>query len=245
MRRYFFESSIGLNSDLKIDGELFKHIFKVCRRKEGDHFELLSDGEAYLVEVSKVLKNEALVRVLEKRKLNELKKPHIHLVLANPKPAVFERVLEKSVELGVKSIRLIISENSFFKSIDKLKLKEKRALKITKQAMQQSGRGESLTLEEPKTLKDFLEDFKSMKDTEGVFFYEAESADFSVSSINLDKSALSCHLLIGGEGGFTEAEAALVRSSGFKSISLGEQILRVETACVAGVSILKFVSRTW
>ena len=48
------------------------------------------------------------------------------------------------------------------------------------------------------------------------------------------------HLPIGPEGGWTDAEIAAARAAGFLEASLGENILRTETAVLASMAILGF-----
>lgn len=246
MRRYIFEENLKVGKSLKIEGEIFKHIFTVCRRSVGDHFELLSkDGRAYLVQVESREKNSASLKVKESRELPRIKKPYIHLVLANPRPAVFESVIEKAVELGVKSIYPITTENSFLKNIQKLRKKEGRFEKIIKQALQQTGRIEGLNLAEASDLQSFLKIFSEMKKTRGYLFYEAPVEQGAVQIPEEEADIENIFILIGGEGGFLHEEALAAVSAGFEAFLLGEQILRVETACVAGISILKSKLGIW
>ncbi|MGH1467766.1 MAG: RsmE family RNA methyltransferase [Bdellovibrionales bacterium] len=248
MRRYFIDQKISIQETVVIDGDLFKHIFKVCRCDIGGKFELLSQDSAYLVEVKSVAKNLAEVLVLEKRLVPKLKKPHIHLVLANPRPAVFEGVVEKAVELGVKSIQPITTQKSFYKSIEKLKLKESRIQKIIIHAMQQTGRVEPLEMKKGLELKEFLKLFKeavSSDKTQGFMFYEALGDGSSDIGGGALEAVEDVFVLVGGEGGFTAEEAQRAVLAGFSALLLGEQILRVETACVAGISILKSKFSAW
>ena len=75
-------------------------------------------------------------------------------------------------------------------------------------------------------------------------FYEDESKG-SLTLENLSKPIQDIYILIGSEGGFSIEESRLAQNSGFRSISLGDQILRVETACVASISILKSSYGIW
>lgn len=245
MRRYWVEGQLKEGELFKVSGDSFTHIFKVCRLGLGQKFEILQPSGAYLVEVKEISKSFSLVLVLERRDVAPLKTPYIHLILANPKPSVLEAVLEKSVELGVKSIRLLASENSFFKNIDKVKAKQKRIDKIKTQAMQQSGRLEPLELLEPDTYQNFLESTSLKKEDRAYILYEASEEKSGFKGAETSSSVKNIYLLVGGEGGFTREEALKAKEKGFREISLGEQILRVETACVAGVSILKSKFDAW
>lgn len=245
MRRYFYEGFLAENSTALLKGEIFKHIFRVCRHKEGEQFELLSGGRAFLVEALEIQKSEACVKILSERQLPSIPKPYVHLVLANPKPAVFASVLEKMVELNVKSVRPLISQNSFFKSLSRLEQKEKRFERIVKQAMQQSGRGESLDILPSKRLDEFLYEYRSLcpKKNVGYVFYE-DKALWQKRNIER-KGVENIYVLVGGEGGLTLDEVKSAYESGLLIIHLGHQILRVETACVAGISILKSKFKVW
>ena len=247
MRRYWWPSEAmrdKTKEKLFIEGDLFKHIFKVCRRSKGDHFELLDENKAHLVQVLEVEKKKALVSIKSSRKLTPLKKPYIHLVLSFSNPKVIDRVLEKSVELGVRSFQLISTQNSFLKDQRNLVLKTGRAEKIIKQTMQQSGRGEPLKLKSPASLEKFLEEFKSKSSKIGFMFYEGESE--VLKGLEAKKNDVeNVFILIGSEGGFSLEESQAVRKSGFEILSLGDQVLRVETACVASISILKSSFGIW
>jgi 16S rRNA (uracil1498-N3)-methyltransferase len=48
----------------------------------------------------------------------------------------------------------------------------------------------------------------------------------------------SLALAVGPEGGWTEEEVKILEGAGWKSVSLGETILRTETAAIAGVAVV-------
>ncbi len=252
MRRYILNQQISVGDFVTIKEALFKHIFKVCRRDEGDSFELLSKGFAYLVEVKLIQKSFAKVFVKSKRKITKIKKPYIHLVLAHPRPVVFESVVQKAVELGVKSIYPITTEKSFFKNVEKLKLKENRIQTIITQAMQQTGRCEDLKVYQTSDLKSFLKEFKlsfHSGKAKGFIFYEAletnKPLELNFKEEGEQQGCENIFILIGGEGGFLAKEVFSAVLVGFQALFLGQQVLRVETACVAGISILKSKFKIW
>ena len=47
-------------------------------------------------------------------------------------------------------------------------------------------------------------------------------------------------IFVGSEGGFSEGEAQFLTDLGLYPVTLGRQILRVETACMTLVSVLKY-----
>ena len=196
-----------------------------------------------LVEIQEKTKKKAIAQVIGKRPLPTLKKPWIHLALSLPKLSTFETVLEKSVEMGVHSVHPFTSERSFFKDIHKISSqRQKRWQKQILSACEQTGRGEPLHLSSVKTFTTLLSEYQNQKNPIGFFFYEAENHQtlHKFSSWNFQKYD---HLwvFIGSEGGFSKKEASeLTKKHGLNLVTLGPQVLRVETACVYSIGILKY-----
>lgn len=251
MRRYYLnQQNLEIQSELTIDGESFHHIFDVCRQQVGNHFELLTTaGDAFLVQVKDISKKRATVQVLEKRSLPKPQKPWIHLVLSVPKIATFESVLEKAVEMGVKSIQPFVSDYSFVKSIQNYPVeKEKRWLKIIQQATQQSARGDLIDLQNVQSLDQFLKNAPWKQDHSlGVFAFEGECPMTLKNYIqnwksqNQDgKNLQNIYIIVGSEGGFSQNEVANFKQLDLQPVTLGDQVLRVETACMSLISALKY-----
>jgi 16S rRNA (uracil1498-N3)-methyltransferase len=72
---------------------------------------------------------------------------------------------------------------------------------------------------------------------EGAFAVSASRSDREAPE---DSAAIAVALAIGPEGGWTESEIAAARAAGFVEASLGENILRTETAVLAAMAILSF-----
>lgn len=249
MRRYLTDEPLAQDTDVTLKGDTFHHIHVVCRLGVGDVFELLNahQSQAFLVKVQMVGKSEMVVRVLETRALPLLKPPYVHLVLNYPKPKVFDAVLEKAVELGVAKIWPVLSDYSFFRTADKLKGKEGRWEKIVRSAMQQSGRFQPLEMAPVQPLERFLAEQKSSlfaEDSLALAFYEGEAPLLSefFNTQPLSASIQNIWVFVGSEGGFSFAEIDRFKSLQIPSVSLGDQVLRVETACVSIVSVLRYMS---
>mgnify|MGYP000911175040 CR=1 FL=1 len=249
MRRYWLDINLQIGEQLVIDKDLFHHIFDVCRVGKDQHFELLnSSGQGFLVHVDNVEKKRATVSVVEVRKIPELKYPHIHLFMSMPKFATLESVMEKAVEMGVHSIHPFYSEFSFVKSMQEkdLQHKQERWQKIIVSATQQSGRGELMKLSNPFAWKDFSQKINQLAIDQCLFFYEGDSALNAKQAIaqfkekQKDKPIKNIGLVIGSEGGFSTNEIKGLEGLGLSPVTLGSQVLRVETACLTGLSILKY-----
>lgn len=247
MRRYWIDSRDKSGDTVVFKGDVHHHIFDVCRQETGHQFEVLTeDGRAYLVEVLRTDKKSAEARVLEERVIPPLKTPLIKIALSVPRFPVMDAVLEKAVELGVKAIQPVFSDFSFVRASDSLSDgKLQRWEKIIRSATQQSGRGELMKLEPAVKLDDFLKTANRSGRFVGLFAYEGPSILGVREELTRIKKATPAGLdeiwlFIGSEGGFSTREVSLFEDLGLKPVTLGAQVLRVETACMALVSVLKY-----
>lgn len=246
MRRYWLEQD-SIHKDksaVEITGDVFHHICDVCRQKVGDRFEVLGiKGKAILVELTEVKKKAATAKIISEREIATLQHPHIHLIISLPRPAVFDSVIERAVELGVASIQPVYSDFSFFREpSEALNKKTSRWEKIVMSATQQCGRSELMEIKLPVKLEKILGNFNPNDAAAGLFAYEGEGGIALQNAIHMHKASApqNIWLFIGSEGGFSQEEVSLFKAKGLAPVTLGEQVLRVETACLALVSIIKY-----
>lgn len=245
MRRYWINTKDIFQDKVNFHGDSFHHIFDVCRQQVGAKFEVLTEeAKAYLVEVLEVTKKTALAQIIETRQIPPLKEPHIHLALCLSRFPVMDAIMEKAVELGVKSIQPLFSDFSFVRTGEKLSPnKLERWDKIIVSATQQSGRGDLMKVLPVKTLQEHLKSINPAAGSVGLFAYEGES-QVSIKDYvtNLKKSTTprDIWIFIGSEGGFSDQEVQRLGTLGLHPVTLGNQVLRVETACMALVSVLKY-----
>lgn len=247
MRRYWIEPQDKAGDTVVFRGEIHHHIFDVCRQEQGSRFEVLTDeGKAFLVEVTRLDRKSAEAHVLEERQIPPLKNPLLRMVISIPRFPVMDAVLEKAVELGVKSVHPVFSQFSFVRNEASLSdNKFQRWEKIIRSATQQSGRGERMELVPPQTLENFLKSFNRNPQPLGLFAYEGPST-LSIKDELQRRRQLNPEVpqevwfFVGSEGGFSHQEVELFRQHGLQPVTLGPQVLRVETACMAMVSVLKY-----
>lgn len=247
MRRYWIEKKDLFADQVNFTGDVFHHIFDVCRQDVGSKFEVLTeDSKAYFVEVTQVTKKNATARVLEERDIPALKTPHVHIALSVSRFPVMDAVMEKAVELGVTSIQPFFSEFSFVRKGDKIsENKVERWDKIVKSATQQSGRGDLMKVL-PVISIEKLSVFTNRNDSQvGLFAYEGPSTLSIKEYCNKVKAdhpegIKDIWIIVGSEGGFSHGEVQKFTELGLHPVTLGQQVLRVETACMALVSVLKY-----
>jgi len=243
MRRYWVEEESIAGDRFILKGDTFHHIVDVCRMGKGDKFEILNEkGMIYFVELENVSKKHADGKILESRKAPEQKRPHIVLALSVPRFNVIDNVIEKAVELGVSRIQPFTSDFSFIRNAKDLTPQRlQRWDKIVKSAAQQTGRADLLKIEAVKTLPQTVEQFNRNSRALGLWAYEGEG-ELSLKEA-LQKAPRDLEevwVFVGSEGGFSRQEIEFAKNNGFPPLTLGDQVLRVETACVALISVIKY-----
>lgn len=252
MRRYWIkknqiEESLNQKKRVSFYDEQFHHIFDVCRQQVGHHFEVITeDSKAFLVEVTQVSKKMAQAEIIEERLIPELAKPHIHVLLSLPRYAVIDSTIERCVEMGVSSITPFVSDYSFIRKEKELPAgKLERWNKIVISATQQCGRGELLKINELTRFSEAIKAINLNSQNWCLFAYEGKTQSPIKDELLRLKSLFAClpdniYVLVGSEGGFSTAEVEKIDSLGLRPVTLGAQILRVETACLTLVSVLKY-----
>jgi len=244
MRKYWLDSAFKTDQAVVIEGDPFHHIFDVCRQSVGSQFEVLfGDGQAHLVEVLEVKKKQALARILESRKLPEIPRPHLKLFVSVPRFPVMEALIEKCVELVCSEIQPFISDFSFVRKGDAIpQSKIDRWKKIVISATQQSGRGELMPLLPVISLEVALEKLNQKQEAKGLFFYEGAGHKDLKTYLRHEDFCKSRELwvFVGSEGGYSSTEVEVFSKMGVPPLSLGEQVLRVETACISILAVLKY-----
>lgn len=243
MRRYWIDDQKWESDTLTIFGDSYHHIFTVCRTESGEKFEVIGvDQKAHFVEVVEVKKKDAKAKRISSRSIPALPLPELHLVLAIPRPAIIPTILEKAVEMGVHSVHLIFTERSYFRHGQGKDLNWGKYRKGIVKALQQSGRGQPMELRTPIKFKEKITEINRQPKVECLFPFEGVAQEDLKNRMNeLRKfSPEKIYFFIGSEGGFSADEVKLMQDAGIKPVSLGPQVLRVETACVAVATVLKY-----
>lgn len=250
LRRYWVETKDHFGEQVNFANETFHHIFGVCRQEVGSKFEVITElSKAFLVEVTYIGKKTATALVLEERIIAALPEPHIHIALSISRFPVMDAVMEKAVEMGVKSILPFFSEFSFVRKEEKISTnKIERWEKIIRSATQQCGRGELMTVHPSVAWDDLFSQINLDEQNRGLFAYEGSSTrgikDYLKTFRSNPATGLApvknIWLFVGSEGGFSHREVELMKQKELEPVTLGNQVLRVETACIALVAALKY-----
>ncbi len=154
------------------------------------------------------------------------------LYMAIIKNSNFDLVVEKATELGVSKIVPIVTERTV-----KSGLNFERLRKLTIEASEQSGRIDIPEISENMNLDNALSDAKQLIENKSVFFGHISREDMGfVETKSSDLAPVA--LFIGPEGGWTDEEVIKFADVGVIPLTLGQFVLRAETAAIVGVSML-------
>ncbi len=235
MRRRFFVEKFE-NHHATMEGEAAHHLGRVLRAQPGQLYELSDGTKVWLGRIETVSRDEVDFSLLE-----ELAAPRsaleTTLLLSVVKFDSFEWALEKATELGVNTIVPLAAARSEKALLAAAIKRAERWKKLLLEASQQSRRV-MLPLLQPVTKPEAA--FQACSASLRIFLSEAPGTK-PLRKILQDQRAASAALAIGPEGGWTDAELAAARDAGFLDASLGNLILRTETAVVASLANLQFV----
>jgi len=211
------------------------HAMHVLRLGVGGAAELF-DGRGGLADgtIVEARHGKVSVAVVGRRHAGTRPRPVIHLAFAVPKGKRLDWLLEKATELAAGSLTPVSFERSVVEPGELGGAKRERWLGHCVAAAKQSALAWLPELHEPQPLKDFLARFAQAGQVGlvGSPGPDAGGVNEALVATPVDPAGGIC-LLVGPEGGLTDAEYAAARNAGFIPARLGGTILRTETACVA------------
>jgi 16S rRNA (uracil1498-N3)-methyltransferase len=237
---------------VRLEGKDYRYLVRVRRLAAGENFPaLLPNGKETLVQILSINNNVLTGKCVapEGLNLNE-QTPTIILFQALPKSDKMDLIVRQAAEGGIAEIVPFISEFSTVKkSTEKSGEKFSRWERIIKEARQQSGSKTATSIREPLTINELFEYWKKRKDSGslGLLFHHQGIAQESLHSYLNNNPALVA-LAVGPEGGFSDKEVSLFLENGFKPFTIGETVLRTETAalyCAAVIKILLLEKDSW
>jgi len=232
--RYYLPSHSWKTDTLILTGDEAHHCTRVLRSKLGDAVEVFDGcGRALLGEISELSKEKVVIRPLGEVKIS-IHQCEIHLCQAIPKGGNMELIVQKAVELGVTSIQPLITENTVARP-EQLKKKQEKWQRIALEACKQCGQNFLPVVKEAVKFADFIK-APELQALNVVAALHPQSVKFAEIFPTEKKSA---SLLVGPEGDFSHSEYEQMIEVGYQPVSIGEIVLRVETATLYCLSVLK------
>ena len=225
--RLFFEKSLSLNLNSKLDKSQSHYLSKVMRINIGQSFSLFNQSGEWEAKIKEI--NKGIVEFSVIKKLRSANNERdIWLAFAPIKLNYLSLMIQKATELGVTKFIPILTERTIVR-----KLNDKRLNKIIIEASEQSNRLKVPKLE--KILK--LNEFLKLNQNTNIIFGDLNTDN---SKINFKSSDPLC-ILIGPEGDFTLKERKnILKLKKLIPLKINQNILRSETAAISMISIITF-----
>ena len=228
MQRYF--SSKKENNLFTLSSNDMYHIKKVMRMKPNDTIEVVYDESLYIC----TLDSDYNVVISDKINKDNTKTKHITLCIPLLSDQKFSFILQKATELGVDEIIPVMTNRSIAK-INDVDKKLTRWNSICKEASEQSKRLDIPSISTIKKIDDLsisgLKIFCSTKENLKTI------KNVLQNNTNCDKMVL----MVGPEGGLEDVEEEKLINLGFIPVTLGKNILRVETVPIYLLSIINYL----
>ena len=234
MPRFYMEATLTVDTSADLTETVFHHWCKVLRAQVGETATLFNgQGGEYQVELIEVAKKTARVQVLSFNPDNRTPAFTALLGQVMSKGDRMDYAIQKAVELGVAQIQLLTSERCEMRlkyDRDQKKLDHWQGVAVA--ACEQCGLNIVPQILAPLPLEQWLA--SELPATKLVLAPNKDATNV------LMQATPDLALLIGPEGGLSEAEIAAANTQGFVNWCIGRRVLRTETAPVVALSILNY-----
>jgi 16S rRNA (uracil1498-N3)-methyltransferase len=242
MHRFYLPSQQLRGEYVSLPEPLAHQVRNVLRMRIGDVFTIFDgEGTEYDAEIAAIHHGSVTARLGDPRPC--VGEPRLHLTLFHSllKKDRFEWALEKGTELGVS--RFVPMRTARVIADGVSAIKRARWQRVVIEAAELAGRGILPLIDEVHTLPQAL---ARLEEFDLALFAWEEASGYSLRDAVRDYRAAHgdavprVALFIGAEGGFTPEEAQAARAAGCKIITLGERVMRAETASLAAVAALLY-----
>jgi 16S rRNA (uracil1498-N3)-methyltransferase len=231
--RIFSEQTLSAGLELALESGPSQHLARVLRMGQGDELQLF-DGSGLEYRARIVVADKRQVTVALQDALQGLAESplRIHLGIGISRGERMDLVVQKATELGVATISPLYTERTEVRLRGEREArKQQHWRQVVVSACEQCGRSIIPTVYEPAALAQWLASAGGERKL--VLHHRASAAPAGA------QVPASVNLLVGPEGGLSDAEIAAAESAGFESLALGPRVLRTETAPLAALAILQ------
>ena len=228
MQRYF-----ALDKNLTLRDSDYHHIKNVMRMKVGEIVEVVYDNTVYTCKVDPIKKELFVIN----EKVGNKKDKEIVIAFSLLKEQKLDYLLQKSTECGASSFIPLMTNRSIIKNdASKENKKIDRWQRIVKEASEQSFRVDIPTISNVKKINELIKEEADLK----ILCTLNEKSKNLKKVLQKNNKCDKIIIVIGPEGGFDEKEETMLLDSGFISVTLGENVLRAETAPVVVLSMINY-----
>lgn len=231
MQRYFIK-----NKDMLLEDSDIRHIKKVMRMRVGDNIEVVYNNLLHICQITSL--DPFNIKVVDKVNNDSEKKIDLTVAIALVKEQKMDLILQKLTELGVTRIIPVNMERSIVR-LDKERFNKKKIRweSICKEASEQSKRINIPVIEDIMSVKDLTKEDADLK----LVASTKEKEKLLNNYLQNISECAKIIVVIGPEGGISDREEDTLVESGYKRVSFGNLVFRVETAAIYVASIINYI----
>jgi 16S rRNA (uracil1498-N3)-methyltransferase len=225
----------------QLGADNYKYLKQVLRLEEGAHIAVFDGfGHEFEAAIKKFTCDSVSLELLQEIE-TAAREIRITLGQALPKAGKMDLIVRNAAELGADTIVPFAAARSVSRvAPEKSSLKSARWQKIAREAARCCRSTQITEVMPVSSFEDMLA--KASNPSLRLIFWEEEEQK-SIKDILTDQACAvlkDIFIIVGPEGGFSREEIARAKKAGFISVSLGKQILKVETAATAIISIIQY-----
>ncbi len=244
MQTFIYSPDERNNDQIILSGTEAKHITSVLRLGVGEVIRLIDgSGEAHTCEIAEVASKRVTCRIVKTTRNNGEAAISVTLAVGLSTASKFDSVLEKGTEVGVKRFVPLLTQKAKVKIEGKeaISKKHKRWLRVCEAAVKQSGRSLYPQIVDPQS---FIKYISTCSPDKTVVFHP-DSPDMTISELLRTYAHPEITVITGPESGFSKEELRLIQEMKIPVISLGDRILRTETAAVVCTSLIIYLQESF
>lgn len=240
MPRFFVNKDNIKENTIIIDNTDAHHIARSLRMAEGDEVIVCNgEGAEFRCVLTRIRDEECECEIVEALNSKSESSIQTTLFMAYPKGDKLETVIQKAVELGCSHIVPFESSRCIKRpKVEKAEKQTARLQRIAEEAAKQCGRARIPEVSSPISFKQMLVEAK--KSDLSLLCYENEEGYSIKDALKKDDAPRSISIIVGAEGGFSPEEVDEATEAGCLSVTLGNRILRCETAPLFALSAISY-----
>ena len=242
MNRFFLDPHLFSGDRVNFPKGIAHQIIHVLRMHSGELVDVLDgQGSVYRVQLNIDLDQKIVYgKILEKSPATTEPNVSITLCFGMTSRDKVEFILQKGTEIGISQFVPFISSRTLVQSTNLSGKKKERWERIIQEAAEQSHRGKLPSLQPPKHFEDYLNAVCDQHDLSLIAWERAETVADSLRENIRNFHGSKIALFIGPEGGFSEQEIDTAKKAGCQVVTLGDRILRMETAAVVFPAVVLY-----
>jgi len=239
MRRFFIQPEQAKEQRLTLSVEESKHITRVLRLTAGSNLELIDGSDSVYQAVITATEPLVEVNITATRKLKP-QQVEVRLAQGILKGQKMDLVIQKSNELGADLFIPYHSSRCQGK-LDKTEKKRERWQRIALESCKQCMRPQPMQVISPVNFHDLILQSSNEPGRIKLLFWE-EELEQSLQMLPDLKEFKGVDIILGPEGGLSSEEIQLARQHNWQTITLGRRILRAETAAIAALTLIQYLT---